>query len=1423
MADTLLGTTNIRTVTFRIGNDNDTLESSNVKITSHDLFRSGEPQKGGVFDKHLGTTENSVKCATCKSRKEGCIGHDGHIILNYPVFNPMTVNEIKKWLKLICFKCGESIIDEKEYKQVKAADRLDEASRIAKNGTRACPNCGTIHPIIQKVDISPLIVMKKGDKASDESELKELYPHEIKAILDQISNETVTKLGKNPESHPRNYVSTVFRVPSTVIRPDVTKMSGGRSTNDFLTTLLVEIVRKNEAIPEIIPDEFSKKYIDDIHTLNTKIYEFVKGGGNKILGSSAAAASKSISQRIKGKQGRFRKNQLGKRTHNCARSTITGDPNLRVNELGLPIWFAKTLQIGEIVQEYNIERLLTYFHNGTKRYPGCTRIVKRSTGAEYSVDNPRGDIELEIGDTLYRDIITGDYGNFNRQPSLKPCNIAGNRVVVTHNPNIRTERMNVMACKFYDADFDGDEMNFYINSSIAARNEIEQISSVSNFLISYSNSSPYVGQVDDSIIGTFELTKDGVSMDKYHAMLIFSTSSYLPEFTQTSYTGRDLISMILEETPINYSGVPSQYYNPDFAHLINYSPEDINISIVNGKLKKGMLDKISIGNNMGSIFHIIANDYGTNASLEVMFNMQQLAIGYILQFGFSIGIKDMLFSDETLREIHTIESILISKSKEITRKLNEGDIIPPIGKTTHQHYEEMQIEKLKVQDDFVDPIFRAIDPETNNFFKLVMSGSKGKKEHMFHISSAVGQIQINGERPRENFGHARSLPYFRRFETSPESRGFIKNSYISGMTCSEFIFNAQNARFDLISKALSTSITGDQNRKSIKNLESIIVNNLRMCVKGESIVQYLYGDDGLDSRKVVKAKFTTVKMSNTEFNELHYKSDPKTQKVFDAEFERLSADREKYRNIFLRIERINVKELMEDRRLMPFDVSLIYKDIKAKMLRKEAKNTNEQIADMVIMVHEFCEKFPYFLLNDIMENAKTQIPEHVAKSTWLSTMLIRSTLHSKMLASINKEILKVILDKLRAQFQWALQDYGTPVGIIAAQSFSAPLTQYMLDAHHRTTTGGTSKSSMNRVKEVLGAKPTKDLSAPRMLLAMESDYKYDKEKVQNIANLIEMMKFKQFVTAYQIFYEKYGEPIHPKYKHEKSIITEFNKFHPLLKIPGDLTNWCCRFTLNRGSMILKNMSLETIITKLRDLYPDLYIVHTPENVKEIVIRVYIRNVMFKSLDEDIVERDLVKKMLKVVIRGIDGIKMAKVEKMIRSKISANGSVEQEYDQYGIRTVGTNMYGVMQVKGVDTTRVQTDAIEETTKMYGIEAARNRVISEIRNLGEADKINRRHIMIYADEMSYTGKVSSIEKGGLGTREGNNVMLRIGFSSPIQVLEKAATNHTEDKLGGITAPLLVGSLPKIGVAYNSYSINEQMVKENVTTLDSVLDDLI
>jgi DNA-directed RNA polymerase II subunit RPB1 len=1459
----------ISRVGFNISGSKQARDDSYASIVSYDLIRNNLPYPGGVDDAHLGTKSHEYKCQTCYQSKRSCLGHEGSFTLRYPVWNPIGLADGRKWLKLICFRCGRAIIDEGLFMKFARNKRLDEASKLARTANKKCIHCGELHAIIKKDKKEPLAVVAEFVADKKLISRAPLYPHKIGEIFNRISDETVIKLGKATSSHPRNFILTTIKVPSVVIRPDVRKIGGGRSTNDPLTTMLQIIIRKSEAMDSIIPAEIDVKYEKAILELNNAYHDFIKGGGED--------ATQSIAPRLKGKGGQFRKNHMGKRVWNMCRSTIIGNPRRRIDEIGIPMVFATTIQFEETVQEYNKARLLGYVQNGRDAYPGATKIIKRNSGAERDISSMR-DIELEVGDIVFRDMIDGDIVNFNRQPSLMPSNIGAHKVIVIRDPTIKTIDMNVIACAFYGADFDGDAMNIIISPSITGRNEITELSAVSNWLISHTSSSTTVGLVDDAIIGSAELTRSGVQFQKYQALLLCQHTSFLPSFDELtagsgegvttadtttgdagsavapSMSGRDCVSKILEPTPINFTRA-AEWYQPGMAPYINYDPDEIKVVIEQGKLLRGVLDKKSIGKGShGGIYQIIANEYGARRALTSMYDMQQLAIGYCMQQGYTIGIRDLMLPAAAKAEIDNIASDIVNKSKLITDEYYNGEIIPPIGKTVAEYYEERQINALSIFDDFTEPILKAIDPNTNNLFKLIFFGSKGKRDNMFNMMSSVGQKLINGERIAQTFGYGRTSPYTPRFDHSPEARGYIPNSYLAGMTSTEYIQNAMAARFDLITKALSTSVTGEQNRKSIKNLESIVTNNFRRAVKNQSIVQFVYGDDYLDPRKVERVKFPTVMMADEAFKTKYSHPD------FPEFYAKMSEERARYRKQFLTLERINAGEVMTDDRKMPVDVSRIIVDVlreygadgvnsilsgaatsagpigitsnqpivDASPVPNTALSTNAALKEMVFMVETLCTGIPYVLINEIQEKRGTPVPEHISHACWLLCMLIRSHLHPNSLAGgvtgglngvFTPAILRIIMDKIRLRYSQALIEPGTAVGMIAAMSVSEPLTQYALDAHHRSASGGTTKTGMVRAKEILGAKYATKLKSPSMLIPVLPEYEKDKARVQEIANNIEEMKCAQFVSTCQIFFEKYGNPVHSKYAHEKEHIDEFARNNPLLR-PAELLHWCIRMEINKTTLILKSMQLEFLVTRLREAFPHLFIIYTPENSKLIVLRIYIRPTMFRS-SVGLSDIKTVKESIKgTIIRGVAGIVNATATQLLRSKVNPDGSISRNEEVWGITTVGTNLRGIMSNRFINRYEVQTDAMQECNKMFGIEATRPMIITLLNQL--VPICDRRHCGIYADEMTRQGIPTSIEAGGLKTREGANVLLRVGFSFPLATLEEASVNSMVDDITGITAPLLVGSVPRHGTLYNPFQIDIEFVRENVKRPDDLIDSV-
>jgi len=1463
----MAGHSTIQYVGFHLSGDEDHLRDSYAPINSYDLFSpQGQPIPGGVYDLRLGTTDHNNLCLTCVQGKKLCPGHRGHLALKVAVIQPIAIAEIRRWLRVACFKCGEIVVDRDKYIFLPAGKRLSEAASTDTAGKR-CPrkDCGAIHPKISKDEEdhftfwaeSPIAGEKKGPR---EKRGEKLYPDAIRSIFERISNSAVESLGRNINVHPRKLVLRVISVPPNTIRPGVKSFGGTGSSYHDSTNLLQHLVKRNSQLPERLPEAMGplgpggpvEGELDRaVQNLQQIYYDLIMGssGTSVTQGSSGrrglvigARPVHSFLRNLPRKEGRVRANLVGKRVVFISRSTISGNMRYRVDEVGIPLEFARTLQVKEVVQEYNRDWLMTFFLNGRRQYPGCTHLLRISTGEIHDVSGLR-DFRLEVGDELYRDVVNGDVAFFNRQPTLERSSIGVHHVIVIQDPSVHTFQMNVLACEWYNADFDGDQMNLWISREPSTRAEATIMSSVSNWFISTKNSGPVNGEVQDSTVGCYELTRSSILIDKYHAMGLFAGTGVDPprfdvEPATHKYTGRDIVSLLLTLTPINYSKPPSSY-SEVYAPYIAYDKDEILTVVEQGKLVKGVLDKRSIGAKAsGGIFHLISREYGSQKALDMIYALQQISLQFLLYRGFTVGTADLLPSTEALGQINALISSVGLESRVITDRLLRGEIVPPIDSTVHEFYEQLQINALKIPEtEILRWVLGTIHPETNGFFRMIAVESKGTNPNLIHVSGAIGQTLINGMRIQEQFAFRRTLPYYPRFSIDPAAYGFVKNSYMTGMSSGEYIFQDMNGRFDLINKALSTATTGYFMRKGVMNNQSSVIDNFRRVTKDTKIVQILYGEDGLDPRELEKVDFRTILMSDKklkEFAHIDVKQlglDSDAQHVVDNAFNKITEDRNNFRTIFSRIESSSFNQNFSTERLMPVNLLRIIDSvfISSKGLKNQKKMllTSTGLINRINRIDELCIQLPYTLLNEIQERLRTPVPLHKKSATLLICILVRAELNPRILSLISDEQLSFIIDAVRQRFSLSLIDYGTAVGILAAQAISEPLTQYMLDSHHRSVAGGTTKSGLVRVSEIYGARDVSEEQSAGMLLPLKTEILGGSAGAltiaQEIANSIEFTTLRRFTRQYDILLEPYTALVYQPYFNDSEWIAEFERSHPLVVPPGDLTNWCFRIILDKSSLVLKAIELELIVRRLRAKHPGLYVVHTPESVPEVVIRIWHRTSQFRrgSGDDENRIHDLVEEALDTPIRGIKGILRASASKSTYMHTTDDGSFIKS-DKIVIETIGTNLYHALLHSAVDASTVISTSIGDSYKLFGIEAARAKIISETMSFMEKTTPNLRHLYLYADEMTRTGKVTSIERGGLGHREHNNVLLRMAYAAPIQVAIDATFANARSKVYGIAAPQLLGSIPQIGTLYNGVIIDEEFVRANTKSVDSILDSL-
>lgn len=1409
--DSQIPATEIYEVEYFLADDENHMNDSTIQVTTGELFKMLKPVPEGVYDPHMGTTDFDYICAYCNNEKGICPGHPGSIKLNYPVKDPLYKDDLLKWLKIICHNCGNCIMAD-----VPKKNAMNEVSKKIKRITH-CMRCNfPVRKVEKDKNIGYIFNITKQVSES-KFEVVELNNFQIQKILNRITDKTLKIFNRKKTSHPKKYIRTVIRVPPTTTRPDMKKVGGGKSNINDTTALFKQLVSINNNI-SLDSNSLTDDDYQIMHTLELIVNTIIKapptsGEQQRIITNSSKMPT-SVSQHFSGKEGYYRRLILGKRVMHICRSVISTDPRIRIEEVGVPISIASRLQVMEIVTPFNFERMQTYFLNARDAYPGCTHVIMGEQKKRISINRiPKG-YKLRVGDTIYRDLIDGDPVLLNRQPSLSTSSIGAHFVKIV--PTGLTLRLNVSACNAYNADFDGDQMHMIVCQDPQTRAEIQYMSHIGTHMISFQTAAPIFGNYYDSLIGISLLTQSDTILGKKQAMELFSNIELKNKdlvFDKEKYTGRELFSMILPD--INYPEKSPSFYMPQYSQFIKYDPDDIKVRISRGKLESGIIDKATAGQGeKGSIYHVIHNDYGMDVALETIFNAHQMANNFLYMHGFTSGIADINISEAAANRIKEKIGKTIADSMAVTNKLNNGTLIVPKGSEIRDYYEREQLAVLDPGDDFIHPIFADINFYNNGLASLIFRKSKGKPSNFISINGAIGSQVVGDKRPLPKLG-GRSNAYSQRFEDNPIAWGYVIDSWRAGIRPESYLFSCAESKHGLINNATSTCVAGTQMRVLMKNTDSIIVDNSRKSMKFNNVIQIIYSETGLDPRKNEKVKIQTVMISDKEIEV--YRSKPadfdkqfqnaELSKLLDEEYKQILADRDKYREIFMDIEKYNLGKIIFDNAVdLPVNPYRIIDDVIYRHRDLKGKKINPLIA--IPKIRAFIADLGYVHFNEDYAAQKKYIPEVIKSSMVILEIAIRSYLNMYVLQKneVNDPLLDIILTKIYNTMKKALIHGGLAVGVIASQALSEPLTQFVLDSKNKS--GGLNREEVSmlvRIKEIYSAKTTADMKGPYMVIRVNEEYEMEKARVQQIASYVKMMTFDSFTTLEQIFEEKIGEPVHPKYTHEKDWIKNYIKYHD--NPPSNLVRWCARFEISRDSLFVNSIKLDKIIFELMRKFPEIYFVHTPETHSKIIVRAYFSATIFKNVQLSLKSVKVVlDKINKCVIRGVDGIINTEVSELIKSYVDDSGAVKNK-KIYVIQTTGSNLSKILENPYIDRYATQTNSITEFEEIFGIDAARNKIIAELMSLMDGSLYS--NCALIADEMTFSGTVTGIQKSGLAVREKENVPLRLSFQSPLEVLKTAGIENAKTQLTGISGPIVLGQMSKVGTTYNDVILNRDFIQ--------------
>ena len=823
----------------------------------------GFPYPQGLMDLNLGVIDPGLRCKTCDQKAADCPGHFGHIELAKPVIHVGYARLIRKLLRVTCRTCSRLLMTAEEVEKIIGPEDSELAGELVSEKDikkeRVCPHCGEQQLKInfEKPTTFSEVFVEDGRKVEHK-----LTPADIRARLEKIPDDDLRALGVNPDvARPEWTILTVLPVPPVTMRPSIILENGQRSEDD-LTHKLVDIIRINQRFKENQDAGAPQLIIEDLWELLQ--YHVTTYLDNEVAGCPPARHRsgrplKTLSQRLKGKEGRFRGSLSGKRVNFSARTVISPDPNLSIGEVGIPLAITNEMTLPIRVTPFNIDELRQYVLNGPER-----PTIKSPCGANYAIrpDNRRmrlsdANLEtvaemLEPGWTVERQLKGGDIVLFNRQPSLHRMSIMAHRVVVMDG---KTFRLNPAVCPPYNADFDGDEMNLHIPQTEEARAEAEILVSVQANILSPRTGGPIIGGIHDHISGIFLLTHTVRHFSKEETLYLTQhlPIEHLPEPDKLDddgkplWTNKQVFSLVLPDD-LNMLFQASSCQNCETCKR-EMCENDAFVRVVNGNLITGTIDKKGIGAFDGQILHRIIRQHGMKRAARFIDDVTKLSIRGIMLEGFSFGIDD---EDLTRTEYGQIDEVLNGALSDVERRIkiyNEGQLEPMPGRTLEETL-EMQIMQVlgKARDRTGEIAGRHLGMD-NSAVVMAVSGARGSMLNLTQMAGCLGQQSVRGERIMRGY-EDRTLPHFRRNERGAKAHGFITNSYKSGLSPTEFFFHAIGGREGLVDTAVRTSQSGYLQRRMINALQDLkVAYDGTVRTTGGRIIQFCYGEDGTDPGK----------------------------------------------------------------------------------------------------------------------------------------------------------------------------------------------------------------------------------------------------------------------------------------------------------------------------------------------------------------------------------------------------------------------------------------------------------------------------------------------------------------------------------------------------------------------------------------------
>uniref|UniRef100_A0A665T9M1 DNA-directed RNA polymerase subunit n=1 Tax=Echeneis naucrates TaxID=173247 RepID=A0A665T9M1_ECHNA len=897
----------------------------------------------------------------------------------------------------------------------------------------------------------------------------------------------------------------------------------------IIRKLLALIAGEKHPQEEEAPGQTDQSFLSGIpgHTLTDKLYNVwirLQSHVNIVFDSDMdklmTEKYPGIRQILEKKEGLFRKHMMGKRVDYAARSVICPDMYIGTNEIGIPMVFATKLTYPQPVTPWNVKELRQAVLNGPNVHPGASTVINedgRKTILSASNFTQREAVAKQLltpcpgphkmpMKIVNRHIKNGDVLLLNRQPTLHRPSIQAHSARIL--PGEKVLRLHYANCKAYNADFDGDEMNAHFPQSELGRAEAYTLVSTDQQYLVPKDGKPLAGLIQDHMVsGTRMTIRSCFFTRNQYTELVFRGLTDKPGRVkllppailrpQQLWTGKQVVSTLLlnviPETavPLNLVGkskIPSKAWiqvSPRAAP--GYRPDsmcDSQVVIRQGELLVGVLDKAHYGSSAYGLVHCCYELYGGETSGKLLSCLARLFTAYLqLYRGFTLGVEDILVKPGANKKRKKI----IQESLKIgSRALQAAFNLPSNVAQTEAKSRWQDAHLNPDQRDFsiADHKFKEVANQVNNDINkvcmpvglhtsfpdnnlqlMVQSGAKGSTVNTMQISCLLGQIELEGRRP-PLMPSGKSLPCFQPYDPAPGAGGFVSGRFLTGIKPQEFFFHCMAGREGLVDTAVKTSRSGYLQRCVIKHLEGLVVQyDLTVRDSDGSVVQFLYGEDGLD---IPKTQF--LQPRQFPFIEDNYEVIQRSQGL-DKILERL--DPQAASHHFEAIQRWKAKREDAGPRRGAFLLFSQKKLAKLKQKEQGEQDINGRNAAVLQLVQK------WYSLDECSRSKYSKKSAHCPEPSLgvfrpdVSFGSVSENFHDiteKYLQSRGSmsQDTHSLRQLLHYKWQRALCDPGEAVGLLAAQSIGEPSTQMTLNTFHFAGRGEMNVTlGIPRLREIL--------------------------------------------------------------------------------------------------------------------------------------------------------------------------------------------------------------------------------------------------------------------------------------------------------------------------------------------------------------------